>query len=196
MAANPTDSPRHFYTLNEYFALEHAGDARYEYWNGEIVCMSGSMAHAEIAGNIYLLLRLKLAGGPCRAFTADLAIKTPALAPYRYPDVSVVCGDPKVENGQGVDTLLNPVLIVEVLSPTTERHDREDKFAAYQKVDSFKEYLLVTQHAPHITHHWRQPDGTWTSDDLVGMSALLSLGSVGRALSLAEVYGGVDLKAL
>jgi Uma2 family endonuclease len=192
MAADPSHSPPYFYTLNEYFALERAGDARYEYWDGEIVCMSGgSMAHAAIASGMNALLAQKLADGPCQAFTADLAVRTPSLPPYRYADVTVVCGDPKAEVISGLDTLLNPVLIVEVLSPSTERHDRTDKFAAYKKIESFKEYLLVSQHMPHVTHFSRQPDDTWTSKDLAGMSALLHLDSVGCTLSLAETYKGV-----
>src|SRR5882724_3062675 len=127
MAAYPNNIPRHYYSLEEYFALEHAGDARYEYWDGDILCMSGgSEAHGTIAGNIFYRLRQKLEGKPCRVFTADMAVKTPTLLPYRYPDASVACGESRFENIRGVDALLNPVLIVEVLSPTTAQHDREE----------------------------------------------------------------------
>src|SRR6516165_9681041 len=111
MAADPTGKPRRFFTLEEYFALEHAGDARYEYWDGDIVCMSGgSEAHGIIVGNVFYRLRQKLEGKPCRAFTADTAVKTPTLLPYRYPDASVICGESSFENVRGVDALVNPVL--------------------------------------------------------------------------------------
>jgi Uma2 family endonuclease len=193
MAADATNSPRHFFTLNEYFALEHASDRRFEYWDGEIICVSGdTLANAQIVGNISFGLFGKLAGGPCRAVGGGLAIRTPALPPYRYPNATVFCGHPKVESISGIETLLNPVLIVEVLSPTTERHDREDKFTAYQKIESFKEYLLVSQHMALITHCRRQPDDTWTSEDVAGLSALLKLESIGCTLSLAEIYEEVD----
>src|SRR5205085_7444490 len=113
MAANPKDTPRHFYTLDEYFALEQVGDARYEYWDGEIACMSGgSRQHGRIAGNVYFTLRQQLTGGQCETFTADLPIKTPRLPPYRYPDVSVACGKAEFEKIQGIDALTNPTLIV------------------------------------------------------------------------------------
>jgi Uma2 family endonuclease len=115
MAANPKE-PRHYYSLDEYFALERAGDARYEYRDGDIFCMSGgSRAHVQIASNVFFRLRQRLEGGPCRVFTGDLAVKTPSLPPYRYPDVTAGCGQLKFEHIRGVDALVNPVLIVAVL---------------------------------------------------------------------------------
>ncbi|MGH9823970.1 MAG: Uma2 family endonuclease, partial [Blastocatellia bacterium] len=176
MAANPINPPSHLYSLEEYFALEHAGDARYEYWDGEVFCMSGgSLTHVRIAGNIYHAFRSKLTGSPCNAFTADLAVKTPTLPPYRYPDVSVVCGEPRVENIRGVDASLNPILIVEVISPTTESRDRGDKFAAYQQIASFQSYLLVAQNARLVSLYVRHPDGTWPSREFTGTEAVVQL---------------------
>jgi Uma2 family endonuclease len=195
MAAKPDDRPRHFYSLDEYFALEHASDARFEYWDGDIVCMTGgSLAHGRIAGNIYHRLRLKLDGGPCLAFNAETPIKTPSLLPYRYPDVSVVCGEPEIENMRGIEALLNPVLVVEVLSPGTERLDRGDKFTAYKVVSTLREYLLVAQDAPRVTRYARQPDGSWTHEDVAGLDAVLILACVGCSLPLREIYEGVNLR--
>src|SRR5258707_290143 len=132
MATNPKDAPRHFYTLDEYFALEHTGDARYEYWDGEIVCMSGgSKEHLRTCDNAFFHLRQKLTKGVCQAFSSLLPVKTPSLQPYRYPDVTVACGGLIFENIRGVDVLVNPTLIIEVLSPTSSIRDRNDKFAAY-----------------------------------------------------------------
>ena len=192
MAANPVNPPSHLYSLDEYFALEHAGDARYEYCDGEIFCMSGgSLTHVRIAGNIYHALRSKLTGSPWNAFTADLAVKTPTLPPYRYPDVSVACGEPRVENIRRVDVLLNPTLIVEVISPTTESRDRGDKFTAYKQIASLKSYLLVAQDAPRVTLYERSPDGTWPPLELTSLGAVIQLDAVNCELSLAEIYEGV-----
>lgn len=192
MATERKDLPRHYYTLDEYFALEHAGDARYEYWDGDIVCMSGgSREHGQISSNVHFRLRLGLSGGHCRAFTADQAVKTPTLLPYRYPDASVACGDLAYENIRGVDALLNPVLIVEVLSATSATRDQEDKFAAYQAIKTFREYLLIAQDAPSVTQYTWQPDGRWTRRDVTGLDASLTLDSVGCALTMRDIYEDV-----
>ncbi|HZS09382.1 MAG TPA: Uma2 family endonuclease [Blastocatellia bacterium] len=192
MAANLKDPPRHHYTLEEYFALERVGVARYEYWNGEIVCMSGgSRRHVRISGNVYFSLRQQLAGRPCDTFTGDLQIKTPLLPPYRYPDVSVVCGQPDFENIEGFDVLVNPVLIVEVLSPGTASRDRNEKREAYQALPSLREYLLISQDAPHITHYLRQADG-WARHDYGDLAATVDLPSVQCRMSLMDVYYRVD----
>lgn len=193
MASNPKDAPRHFYTLDEYFALEHTGDARYEYWDGDIVCMSGgSKEHARIDGNVYHRLRLKLDSGSCQAFTSEMPIKTPTLFPYLYADVSVACGELIFEKIHGIDVLVNPTLIVEVLSPTSELRDRDEKFTAYKAIESFMEYLLIAQAAPQVTHYVRQSDGRWESEVITDMNAEITLSSVGCKLSLAEIYENIS----
>ena len=197
MAADPHGTPRHFYSLDEYFALEHAGDARYEYWDGDIVCMSGgTKAHGRIGSNVLYRLRQALEGGPCVAFTGDTAVKTPTLPPYRYPDATVGCGDLKYQNIRGVDALINPILIVEVLSPTTGLHDQEDKFGAYKAIPGFKEYLLIAQDKVHITHYTRREDGLWLPEEITDTKTSLSLGCIGISLSPSEVYEGVTFSNL
>lgn len=194
MAAKLEDLPRHYYTLEEYFALERAGRARYEYWDGEIICMSGgSEAHVRIGGNVYFTLRQQLTGKPCEAFTGDLAIKTPTLPPYRYPDVSVACGKAVFEKIEGIDVLTNPSLIVEVLSPGTARRDRKEKRVAYQALHSLMEYLLIAQDAPHLTHYLRQGD-TWTRTDSSDLNAVISLLGIECVLALSDVYIGVEFE--
>jgi Uma2 family endonuclease len=193
MATNLKDPPRRYHTLDEYFALERAGDARYEYWDGDIVCMSGgTRAHGLISGNVFYRLRQRSEGGPCRAFTADTAVLTPTLPPYRYPDASVACGELQFKNVRGVDALTNPVLIVEVLSPATAARDHEEKFAAYQAIHTFAEYLLVAQDEPRVTHYVKGPAGQWEREDVEGLEAVVSLPDVGCALPLREIYEGVD----
>jgi len=193
MAANPKDPPRHLYTLDEYFALEQVGDARYEYWDGDIVCMSGgSEQHARVSGNVYFALRQQVTGGRCETFTADLPIRTPQLPPYRYPDVSVACGRAEFEKVEGIDALTNPMLIVEVLSPATERRDHREKRIAYQAIPSLMEYLLIAQDTPHVTHLLRQGE-TWARAQYDDMEATVELPSVGCVLALRDVYLGVKL---
>lgn len=196
MATNRKDVPQHLYTLDEYFALESTGDARYEYWNGEVVCMSGgSEAHSQICGNVFFRLRLQIGGAKCRVFTSDMPVKTPTLLPYRYPDVSVACANLTFENTRGIDVLTNPVLIVEVLSPSSTGRDHEDKFAAYRAIDGFSEYVLVAQHAPRVTHFARQPNGQWVPSYLTELTATMNLGSIGCTLSLSEIYEDVSFTA-
>lgn len=194
MAADPKDSPRHFYTLEEYFALERTGDGRYEYWDGEIVSMSGgSKEHSRIAGNAYFGLRQQLTGRGCEVFNSDIPVKTPSLPPYRYPDTSVVCGDAAFENVGGIDTLINPTVIVEVLSPATERRDRNEKRLAYQSLTSLSDYLMLAQDAPHATHFSRQGD-KWVRHDHGDLNASITLASIGCSLTLSEVYASVQFE--
>ena len=121
MVMNAQKLRRPHYNLDAYFALEKLGEDRYEYWDGEIFSMSGgSKHHAIIESNLQRRLNEKLNRKPCRTFTSSVAIKTPMLPPYRYPDASVVCGELKFESMQGIEVLTNPILVIEVLSSTTE----------------------------------------------------------------------------
>ena len=195
MAANPKDVPGHYFSLDEYFALENASDARFEYRDGDIVCMSGgSREHGLISGNVFLSLGLSLRGGPCRAFTADTAILTPALPPYRYPDASVACGEWRFQLVRNLDALINPVLIVEVLWPTTFTYDHEEKFRAYQAIPSFSEYLLVAQDAPRVAHY-RRTEAGWVRQDVTGIEVVVALESVGCELRMSDLYEGVTFAA-
>ena len=196
MATNPKDAQRHYYSLGEYFALEQASDARFEYWDGELVCMSGgSRQHGIISGNIFYRLRQRLEGGRCAAFTADIAIWTPALPPYRYPDASAACGELEFKNINGLDALVNPVLVVEVTSPSTVRRDEGEKFLAYQAISTLREYLLVSQDKLHVTHYTRQEGGAWQRRDVTDTGASLELEWVGGALKMRDIYDGVTFPA-
>jgi Uma2 family endonuclease len=196
MATNPKDAPRHYYSLAEYFALEQASDARFEYWDGDIVCMSGgSLAHGMISSNIHGSLVTGLRGKGCRPFTGDMAIWTPALPPYRYPDASAACGELEFKNIGGRDALVNPVLVVEMTSPSTIRLDEGEKFLAYQAIPTLREYLLVSQDGPHVTHYTRQEVGAWQRRDVTDADALIELESVGCALKVRDTYDGVAFSA-
>jgi Uma2 family endonuclease len=196
MATNPIDVPRHYYSLNEYFALEQASDARFEYWDGEIICMSGgTRAHYLISSNVHGSLVTALRGGRCRAFTGDAAVWTPALPPYRYPDASVACGELQYKNINGLDAILNPVLVVEVTSPSTIGRDEGEKFVAYQAIPTLREYLLVAQDAPRVTHYTRREGDAWERRDVTDVDAALELESVGCALKMRDIYDGLTFNA-
>jgi Uma2 family endonuclease len=179
------------YTLDAYFALEKLGEDRYEYWDGEIFCMSGgSSQHAIISSNIHREISNKLKGSKCRAFTSEMSIKTPSLPPYRYPDASVVCGELKFESMQGIEVLTNPILVIEVLSSTTEDVDRNEKRLAYQDLPSLMEYVLISQAAPQITRYARHGE-FWHRSDFGDPNGSLELTSIECQIPLAEIYEGV-----
>ena len=172
MAVNRKDLPYHYYSLSEYFALEEASDARFEYWDGDIVCMSGgSITHYLISSNVHGALVSALRGGRCRAFTGDAAILTPALPPYRYPDASIVCGELQTRHVNVLDAIINPVVIVEVLSPSTRSLDEGGKFEAYKAIETFREYLLVAQDEPRVTLYRRQQDGGWSREEATSLDS-------------------------
>jgi Uma2 family endonuclease len=195
MATNPKAVPQHYYSLEEYFALEDVSDARFEYWDGEIVCMSGgSRAHSTISSNVHYSLASGTRGGRCRAFTGDAPIWTPTLPPYRYPDASVVCGEPEYKNKKGHDALVNPVVVVEVLSPSTATLDEGPKFVAYQAVPTLRDYLLISQDEPHVTHYTRLESDEWKRRDVTDLDVSLELETIGCALKLRDIYDGLTFQ--
>ena len=183
---------RHRYTIEEYMALERASDRRYEYWDGEIVCMSGgTLHHAQISRNVFRAIDRKIEGHGRQAFTGDMAVKIPGLATYRYPDASRVCGEAQVEETNGIDVLVNPILIVEVLSPVTQDRDRNEKRLAYQSIPSMREYLIVSQDIPHITHYTRE-GAVWRRADYSTTAETIECSAISANLTLAEIYQGVS----
>jgi Uma2 family endonuclease len=196
MATNPKDVPQHYYSLEEYFALEDASDARFEYWDGEIVCMSGgSRAHGTIASNVHYSLASGTRGGRCRAFTGDMAVYTPTLLPYRYPDASAACGELVFEHIKGHDALVNPVVVVEVLSPSTAALDEGPKFEGYKVISTLRDYLLVSQDEARVTRYARLEGGAWERRDVTDLDASLELESIGCALKLRDIYDAVTFPA-
>ena len=192
MAANPERR----YTLEEYLELERTSEERFEFWNGEVFCMSGaSPEHERILRNMLVYLTLKIGGRGCEAFTSNIRIKVPTAPPYRYADLSALCGEAQFEEIGGVDALVNPQLIVEVLSPSTEAYDRGDKFTHYKSIPTLSEYLLVAQHRPHVTHLYEQPDATWIYAEANDLAATLELVTLNCDLPLNEIYRGVSFDA-
>lgn len=156
MAANPGRR----YTLEEYLELDRTSEERLEFWDGEVFRMSGgSEWHYEIESNIRSFLKTSLRTRGCRVFTGNVRVKVPSAPPYRYADVSALCGKAEFEEIGGVDALVNPQLLVEVLSRSTEAYDRGDKFSHYKSIPTLRECLLVAQHRPHVTHLFKDDDG-------------------------------------
>jgi Uma2 family endonuclease len=183
--------PKPYFTASEYLAIERAATDRSEYIDGEIVSMTGgSREHSLIISNLTGELRQQLKRRPCEAHASEMRVHVPAAHLYTYPDVVVLCGEPRFEDDHR-DTLLNPTLIAEVLSPTTEAYDRGKKFELYRSLPSLREYLLITQDEPRIEQFTLQADGRWVFTATAGLEAVVTLGSIGCSLELAEVYDKV-----
>lgn len=175
------------YTPAEYLALERQAETKSEYIEGCIVAMSGaSRWHNLISSNVLVALHNQLRDGPCVVFNPDMRVRIGTANRYTYPDVSVVCGADEFEDRE-VDTLLNPIAIVEVLSPSTEGYDRGDKFAGYRQLPSLQEYVLVAQDRPSVEHYLRQGE-QWLLTAVTDLDASISLPTIGCALPLREVY--------
>lgn len=181
--------PTH-YTAEDYLSLERNALYKSEFHDGEIVAMAGaSRKHNLINGNIARELSIQLKKRPCEAYINDMRVKAVEARSYHYPDIAVVCGTPQFEDAH-MDTLLNPVVLIEVLSPSTEAYDRGGKFAHYRKIASLSEYLLVTQDEPCIERYQRRGD-IWILTEAVGLDVSMSLESIDCVLSLREVYDKV-----
>jgi Uma2 family endonuclease len=184
-----------FITPEEYLAQERLADHKSEYFQGEVFAMSGaSPRHVWIAANVTAEFRQQLKGKPCRVSASDLRLRVTPAGLYTYPDVMVVCGEPQYAEDQK-DTLLNPVLIVEVLSNATRDYDRGRKFQHYRKLPSLVEYLMIEQDEPHVEHWTRQPDNHWDFVEFDGLTQSLQLTSIGCTLPLTEIYDKIDFPA-
>jgi len=182
-------------TPEEYLAFERASEVKHEYVAGELFAMTGAThRHNLIAMNSGTQIRPQLRGRRCEIYPSDMRVKIEVLGIYTYPDLSVVCGSPRFEEPRE-DTLLNPILLIEVLSPSTERYDREMKFRRYQLIPSFAEYVLIAQDRPRIEHHLRQADGSWAQTTIEDLTATLTLPTIGCTLPLALVYEDITWDA-
>jgi Uma2 family endonuclease len=174
-------------TVEEYLAMERAGDAQHEYIDGQIYLMTGGTGnHSMIAVGAASNLFAQLDDNRGRVFQSNMPVKI-RTGVYTYPDISVVCGAPLYED-EVRDTLLNPTVIIEVLSPSTEKYDRGDKFHFYTSLETVQEYLLIAQHTHCIEQYVRQPDGKWLYAKAVGEDAVIELPSINGTLRLATVY--------
>jgi Uma2 family endonuclease len=175
----------------EYLAFERASETKHEFLDGRVYAMAGaSFQHGRIIWNTAGSLYNQLAGGPCQAITNDLRVRVSASRMNTYPDIVVVCGEPRF-NDDRPDTLVNPSVLIEVLSPSTESYDRTTKWEHYQTLESLQEYVLIKQDTPRVEHYLRQDDGSWRYTATIGLDASVELPSLGCTLTLAQIYQGV-----
>ena len=180
--------PNRLLTPDEYLAFERESELKHEYVAGEIFAMAGAAEeHNLIVMNSGAWLRPQLRGRGCRIYPSDMRVKVESLGIYMYPDIVVVCGTPQFEDGRR-DTLLNPTLLLEVLSHSTASYDRGLKFRRYQLIPTFAEYLLIAQDRPLVEHRLRLPDGTWETRITDDPTATLTLPSIGCTLPLTAIY--------
>ena len=179
------------YTPEQYLALERRAEIKSEYINGWIYAMAGaSREHNLIAANTLAELHVQLRGRPGETYPSDMRVKVSTTGLYTYPDVVVVCSEPRIED-EHVDTLLNPTVLVEVLSPSTEACDRGDKFAHYRRLDSLQEYGLMAQDRMRVEHYARQGE-QWLLTEFNQPDEILPLVSIGCEVPLREIYARVE----
>jgi Uma2 family endonuclease len=176
----------------EYLASESVSETRNEYFDGEMFAMAGaSREHNQIAGNIVRVLGNQLLEKPCSVFSSDMKVKIQPIGKYSYPDIVVVCEKEKYED-ENNDVLLNPVVIIEILSHSTEAYHRGDKFAHYQLLDSLAEYILVSQYVCRVEKFARRDDETWIYSTYQSMEDVAGIEAVKCELPLSELYRKVN----
>jgi Uma2 family endonuclease len=172
----------------QYLEAERRAETRSEYFAGQVFPMPGSsLRHNRIVRNLVAALHAALEHSQCEVLPSDMRLKVAATGLYAYPDVTVVCGSPQLEDAQ-LDTLLNPTLLIEVLSESTERYDRGRKAEHYRNIPSLEEYLFVSQQEPRIEHYRRQGEREWLLSEAIGLDKTVDLSSIGCLLSLRDVY--------
>lgn len=185
---------KHLYTVDEYLALERSSEIRHEYVSGEIVDMAGATrGHNLITGNAAQRLRNQLEGGPCETYSNDMRVRT-TPSDYAYPDVVVVCEEPRFDDAE-LDTLLNPIVVIEVLSKSSEARDRGEKFSDYRGIESVKDIILISQHKMRVEHYVRQANDEWLLHEVTAPDGAIVIASIGCTLTLAEIYERVKFPA-
>lgn len=175
-------------TLKEYLEFDATAEGRFEYFDGAIFELSGVSAnHADLESNLITILKTKLVPRGCKVYPANLGLKVPALPPYRYPDLSALCEKPVFEEIGGLQRLVNPTLIIEVLSSSTEAFDRGEKFNAYKSIESLREYLLVSQERKLVTLYTKHNEKFWFQSGYE-TGETLKLVSLDCELSVDEIY--------
>lgn len=188
---------KQIFSLEEYFELEKSTNEKFEFWDGNVWSMSGaSFDHNRIVRNLNTEVDLQLREKGCEAFPSDLRIKVPDYPPYRYPDLTALCGKPEIETLGGLELLVNPQLIIEVLSNSTEGFDRGDKFSYYKSIESFIEYILIAQHRPHVSQFVKHGDGFWMNLEYNDLAETVELKSVPCKLALSSIYRNVSFRII
>jgi len=183
--------PKQKLTPVEYLEFERKSEIKHEYFNNEIFAMSGAKRnHNKITTNLSGLVWQHLKGKDCESYSNDMRLFIPKTGLYTYPDVVVVCGEPQFQDDV-FDTFLNPILLTEVLSESTESYDRGKKFQYYRSIESLEEYVLVSQEEARIEKYVKSGDGFWALSEAVGLEAEIEFSSIGCQVALREVYDKV-----
>lgn len=189
-----TAQPKPFITEEMYLEQERQSTTKHEYYNGTIYAMAGaSEQHNLIALNIAAALHALLRGRTCRAYPSDMRVKVMRTGLNTYPDFSIVCGQSQFTDAAKRDTLINPTVIIEILSPSTERYDRGMKFQHYRTINAFQEYILVSQDKYQIERFVRQENNEWVFSEAIGIEATLPISSIQGSLALRDVYEEVAI---
>ena len=185
-------------TVEEYLRLEQDAAEKHEFRNGEVISMSGGSArHSLIISNVIREAGNALKGKPCRVYESNLRVRIPRSVLYTYPDAMIVCGPPQFDpKDVNETTIINPKVLIEVMSPGSESYDRGEKFDRYRTLDSMEEYLLIYQSQPAMQSFLRKPDGTWSFANFEGLQTVARVRSVEIDLPLAEVFDGVEFAAV
>src|SRR5580700_4352347 len=179
-------------TPQEYLALERASKEKHEYFAGKVLAMAGaSLAHNDIVANLIREIGLLLKDRPCRILPSDIRVSIPSKESYMYPDAVIVCGQPEMEDDK-FDTLKNPVVIFEILSPSTEDHDRGKKFFFYRQIPSFSEYILIDTTRPFVELSRRQDDGSWIFGVMSDPEGLMPITAIKSKIPMEEIYRNVE----
>lgn len=185
-----------YFSHEEYLAFERGTDARHEYLDGHVYAMAGeSIEHSRICVNVAGELRARLKGRSCEVLSPNMKVVTSPTGLFSYPDVVVVCGEPRFYDERR-DILTNPTVVFEVLSPSTEAYDRGEKFLRYRtQIEALREYVLISQHRPLVEHYVRQPDGSWSYSSANRLEEVIDLTSIDCRLPLSEVYDRIVFPA-
>ncbi|MBD2496144.1 Uma2 family endonuclease [Nostoc sp. FACHB-280] len=184
------------YTPEEYLQLEETSEFKSEYYDGEIVPMAGGTTnHNEIAGNFYANFKLKMRGKNYKIYIGDVRLWISRYRIYTYPDAMVIEGEPIYE-GNSTTTVTNPTVIIEVLSKSTQSHDKTDKFRFYRSIPTFKEYIIVNQYEYLIEHYAKNANNQWVLTEYESLDAVLSLQTIDFAISLTDIYESVNLSTV
>jgi Uma2 family endonuclease len=178
-----------YISREDYFALEATADQKHEFYQGQLFAMAGgTFNHAAIGANIVTTLKTKLRGKCCQSTNSDMRVETPTGL-ITYPDAAVYCGKPELTANQC--SLLNPIVIIEVLSPSTRHYDQIDKFALYRSITTFCDYLLIDSEKNHVQHFRKIDDNEWLLHDYFDLAETICISSIQETIRLSEIYEGI-----
>lgn len=189
-----TQTPKKSYSPEEYLQLEETSESKNEYRDGEIIPIAGGTTnHNEIAGNFYANFKFTMRGKNYKIYMGDVKLWIQRYRIYTYPDVMVIQGEPIYE-GTGTTTVTNPIMIVEVLSKSTENHDRTNKFRFYRSIATLKEYIMINQYEYLVEQFNKNAEGQWVLTEYESIDAVLSLKSIGFQIPFSDIYQGVNFE--